>query len=249
MKLQNETHMTTKRGKDACEAGEGKARAETRHGRWYEDACGGSLALELIGERWSLLIVREMLLGPRRFNELRAALPTLSAKVLTERLGSLEISGIVRRTKLAPPASVQVYGLTEWGHGLEPVLLELVRWGLRSPGHDPALAFTPVSLMLSLRALFDRPRAGDLSLLAAFDIGDQKFAAQLRQGELEVRSAGEGAIEPDLRFSAATASDFLPVFYGKRSVEEAGGKLAIDGNPTTAARFIDLFALPAKFRV
>jgi DNA-binding HxlR family transcriptional regulator len=242
MKLQNETGGAAKRRAGACEAG-------VRHGRWYEDACGGSLALELIGERWSLLIVREMLLGPRRFNELRAALPTLSAKVLTERLVALEASGIVRRIKLAPPASVQVYGLTEWGHGLEPVLLELVRWGLRSPGHDPALAFTPVSLMLSLRALIDRPRAGDLSLLAAFDIGAQTFAARLGEGELIFHPVGEGMATPDLRFSAPTASDFLPVFYGKQSAAQAGGKLAIEGDPALAARFIDLFALPQKFRV
>ncbi|TCM21846.1 HxlR family transcriptional regulator [Novosphingobium sp. PhB165] len=231
--------------KEACASG---SQAAARHGRWYEDACGGSLALELIGERWSLLIVREMLLGPRRFNELRAALPTLSAKVLTERLVSLEASGIVRRTKLAPPASVQVYGLTEWGHGLEPVLLELVRWGLRSPGHDPALAFTPVSLMLSLRALIDRARAGDLSLLAAFEIGGQKFAARVQDGELIVHPAGDAMTAPELRFCADSASDFLPIFYGKRTVEEAGGKLAIEGDPALAAQFIDLFALPPKFR-
>lgn len=242
MKLQNETIGAAKRRAGSCEAG-------VRHGRWYEDACGGSLALELIGERWSLLIVREMLLGPRRFNELRAALQTLSAKVLTERLVALEDSGIVRRTKLAPPASVQVYGLTEWGHGLEPILLELVRWGLRSPGHDPALAFTPVSLMLSLRALIDWPRAGDLSLLAAFDIGEQTYLARLGDGELIVHPAGAGPDEPDLRFSAARASDFLPVFYGKQSPAQAGGKLAIEGDPALAARFTDLFALPSKFRV
>lgn len=235
----------TKREKGSCKSDEAKA----RHGRWYEDACGGSLALELIGERWSLLIVREMLLGPRRFNELRAALPTLSAKVLTERLGSLESSGIVRRMKLGPPASVQVYGLTEWGHGLEPVLLELVRWGLRSPGHDPALAFTPVSLMLSLRALIDRVRAGDLSLLVAFHIGDQIFAAQLRNGELEIRPTEAKGVAPDLRFSAAGASDFLPVFYGKKTFADAGGKLEVEGDPAMAARFVDLFALPAKFSV
>lgn len=238
----------TAKGSKTAEKGACDTRGAARHGRWYEDACGGSLALELIGERWSLLVVREMLLGPRRFNELRGALPTLSAKVLTERLVSLEASGILRRTKLAPPASVQVYGLTEWGHGLEPVLLELVRWGLRSPGHDPALAFTPVSLMLSLRALIDRPRAGDLLLSAAFDIGEQKFLAHLHGGELTVQPAGEGATTPDLHFSAASASDFLPVFYGKRTIRDAGNKLTIEGDPALAARFIDLFALPPKFR-
>lgn len=242
MKLLNETDVTPKR------AGAAPVSAPARHGRWYDDACGASLALELIGERWSLLIVREMLLGPRRFNELRGALPTLSAKVLTERLVALEASGIVRRIRMAPPASVQVYGLTEWGQGLEPVLLELVRWGLRAPGHDPALAFTPVALMLSLRALIDPVRAGDLSLWVEFDIGTQKFAARLRGGELAIHPAGDGMSAPDLRFTAASASDFLPVFYGKRSLGEAVGKLKVGGDPALAGRFIDLFALPPKFR-
>ncbi len=242
MKLLNETDVTPKR------AGAASVSAPARHGRWYDDACGASLALELVGERWSLLIVREMLLGPRRFNELRGALPTLSAKVLTERLVALEASGIVRRIRMAPPASVQVYGLTEWGQGLEPVLLELVRWGLRAPGHDPALAFTPVALMLSLRALIDPARAGDLSLWVEFDIGAQKFAARLRGGELAIHPAGEGMSAPDLRFIAASASDFLPVFYGKRSLGEAVGKLKVGGDPALAGRFIDLFALPPKFR-
>ncbi|MBO9724964.1 MAG: helix-turn-helix transcriptional regulator [Novosphingobium sp.] len=202
--------------------------------------------MELVGERWTLPIVREMMLGPRRFNGLRAALPGLSAKVLTERLGSLEASGIVRRLILPPPASVQAYALTEWGLGLEPVMQELGRWAVRSPGHDPMLPLTPVAFMLSLRTMLVPERIGDLALRVLFEVGTARFIGTLGQGELRVEPAGADMAVSDLRFAAETATDFLPVFYGKRSVEEAGGRLSVEGDEVLAKRFIGLFALPAK---
>jgi len=216
------------------------------HGRWYRDACGAAFAMELVGERWTLPILREMMLGPRRFNGLRAALPGLSAKVLTERLGSLEASGIVRRVTLPPPASIQAYALTEWGLGLEPVMQELGRWAVRSPGHDPMLPLTPVAFMLSLRTMLVPERIGDLALRVLFEVGAARFVGTLGQGELRIEPAGADVSATDLRFSAETATDFLPVFYGKRSVEEAGGRLSVEGDAVLAERFIGLFALPAK---
>ena len=96
--------------------------------RRYDDACGTAHGMDLVGERWALLVARELLLGPKRFNELRADLPGLSANVLTQRLEGLEASGVLRRHKLPPPASVQVYELTDWGYGLAPVITELGRW-------------------------------------------------------------------------------------------------------------------------
>ncbi len=83
--------------------------------RWYDDACGTALGLELVGERWSLLIVRELMFGGRRFSELRGSLPGISANILTMRLEGLERIGIVQRRTLPPPASVQIYELTPWG--------------------------------------------------------------------------------------------------------------------------------------
>lgn len=214
------------------------------HGRWYGDACGAAFAMELIGERWMLLVIRELMLGGRRFSDIRASLPGLSAKTLTERLETLQGLGIVERFRL-PQAGVQVYRLTEWGLGLEPVMQELGRWSVRSPLHDPGLMLTPVSLMLSLRTMLQPERIGDLDLQVAFEAGDARFAGHLRGRELAIRP-GEGAAAPDLRFRAPSASDFLPVFYGKRTPEEAGGRLAIEGDPQLARRFIELFALPAK---
>lgn len=216
------------------------------HGRWYGDACGAAFAMELIGERWALPIVREMMLGARRFSEIRAQLPGLSAKTLTERLESLEANGIVERATLPPPAAVQVYRLTEWGRALEPVMQELGRWAVRSTLHDPTLPITPVSLMLSLRTMIVPERIGELDLWVGFDVGEDRFAGRLRAGDLAIHPAGDGLAAPDLRFVAASASDFLPVFYGKRTVAEAGWRLRIEGDPALAQRFIDLFSLPPK---
>ncbi len=100
-------------------------RGEPRRG--YDDACGTAHALELIGERWALLVLRELLLGPRRFSDLRADLPAISANVLTQRLTELESRGLVRRRKLPPPASVQVYEATEWGLETARMIREMGR--------------------------------------------------------------------------------------------------------------------------
>lgn len=215
------------------------------HGRWYGDACGAAFAMELIGERWSLPIIREMMLGPRRFSEIRAELPGLSAKTLTERLESLEKTGIVMRAMLPPPASVQVYRLTQWGLALEPVMQELGRWAVRSTLHDPTLPITPVSLMLSLRTMIHPERIGDLVLTVRFEVGDKHFIGRVEQGELAIRSAGEDEPAPDIVFKADGGFPFLAVFYGKwpRAEVEA---LRVEGEDELVQRFVDLFSLPPK---
>jgi DNA-binding HxlR family transcriptional regulator len=101
--------------------------------RTYGDRCGIARALDVVGERWALLVVRELLLGPKRFTDLRAGLPGLSPDVLSQRLRELEQAGLVRRRKLAPPAGSRVYELTERGLAIEPILLELGRWGSQIP--------------------------------------------------------------------------------------------------------------------
>ena len=109
------------------------------HGKWYQDACGTAFAMELVGERWSMLIIRELMLGGRRFSDLRASLPGISAKVLTERLAGLEQAGVLTRRKLPPPSASQVYELTEWGYLAEPAIQELGRWAAHSHQHDATL--------------------------------------------------------------------------------------------------------------
>ena len=213
--------------------------------RWYDDACGTALGMELVGERWSLLIVRELLLGARRFGELRAGLPGLSANVLTQRLEGLEAAGIVARRKLPPPASVQVYELTPWGAECEPIVLGLGRWALRSPAHDPSLNFSSVALMLSLKMLVVPDLLGGLVATIGFRLGAETYVARVADGAIAVaRGDLAGA---DAVFEAAPNA-LLRVFYGKRPLEEleASGALRVSGDRALAVRFAGLFSLPEK---
>jgi DNA-binding HxlR family transcriptional regulator len=218
---------------------------ETRHGRWYEDACGTAFAMELIGERWSLLVVRELMLGPRRFSELRKALNGISAKVLTQRLESLERAGAVVKRVLPPPANVQVYELTDWGQLAEPAIQELGRWAAQSPLHDPTLPLSPVSLMLSFRTMVDKARAREFDATVGFDVAGETYLAELKEGQLPIRRADIG--DAQVIFRAPAAPLLAALFYVKAPLEELAGQgVRIEGDARLAERFIDLFHLPAK---
>ena len=212
--------------------------------RWYDDACGAALALEFVGERWSLLVMRELMLGPRRFSELKADLTGISANVLTQRLAGLEHSGIVRRHRLPPPASVQVYGLTPWGYEAEPIFQELGRWAVRSPLHDPMRPLSAVSAMLSLRTML-RPDRKPLSMTLAFRFPGNAFTGRLTPQGLEIER-GE-AEQADVTFDTDTTT-FVTLVYGKRPFKqaEAEGRLRLEGDRRLARRFVECFALPPK---
>lgn len=215
------------------------------HGRWYDDACGTAFALEVVGERWSLLIVRELMLGPRRFSDLRKALPAISAKVLTERLSGLEGAGVLRRMALPPPSATRVYELTAWGYAAEPALQELGRWAAQSPAHDPMLPLSPVSLMLSLRTMFDPARAAGMRTRIGFLIAGEAFLAEMADGKLPIHRVDKP--EGDAILMAPEASILAGLFYAKLPVEELGeAGLIIEGDREQALRFIDIFELPAK---
>jgi DNA-binding HxlR family transcriptional regulator len=215
------------------------------HGRWYEDACGTAFAMELVGERWSLLVVRELLLGGRRFSELRRALNGISAKVLTERLESLERSGALRRRMLPPPISAQVYELTEWGYAAEPAIQELGRWAAQSSLHDPTLPLSPVSLMISFRTMLDRQKAQGFDAVIGFEVAGDCVLTTLRDGQLtHRRGPTEGA---QAVFRAPAAPLLAAIFYGKVPwAELAGQGVEVAGDEALALRFIDLFHLPPK---
>lgn len=213
--------------------------------RRYDDACGTALALEFIGERWSLLIMRELVFGPRRFGELRANLPGISANVLTQRLESLEEAGIVRHFRLPSPANVQVYDLTEWGRDAAPLMRDLGRWAARSPRHDPSLFMSAASAMMSLQALVDHTRAAKLAVSVAFHFPSEDFVATVAGGEICV---SRGVIEaPDLAFTGDTMA-LRRTIYGKAplATDGVGGTLAFAGEADLAQSFVDLFTLPAK---
>ena len=192
-------------------------------------------------------VMRELMLGARRFSDIRAALPGISAKVLTERLTRLEQLGVLTRRKLPPPAASQVYELTEWGYMAEPVMQELGRWSVRSPLHDPMLPLTSASAMLSLRTMLVPERAAGRSARIGFAFGTDRFMAELADGQLSVRRA-EDLGTAEAIFRAPTAGAMLPLIYGKRDPDEVAAMtgLAIEGDRTAALRFADLFALPPK---
>jgi DNA-binding HxlR family transcriptional regulator len=216
------------------------------HGKWYQDACGTAFAMELVGERWSMLIIRELMLGGRRFSDLRASLPGISAKVLTERLAGLERAGVLVRRKLPPPAAAQIYELTEWGYLAEPAIQELGRWAARSSRHDPGLPLSPVGFMLSLRTMIDKQQARALKGTIGFETGGESFVGRLADGQLPIER-GETA-GTDTVFRAETPMELAALFYGKLPPDEWTGVpgRAIEGDRALAARFLDLFRLPEK---
>ncbi len=213
--------------------------------RRYEDACGAAHALDLVGERWALLVMRELMLGARRFSDIKAALPGISANVLTQRLEGLEAAGIVLKRRLPPPASVQVYELTPWGYESEPIFQALGRWAARSPSHDPTLPLSAVSLFLSFRTMIDRERARGLKGRIGFRMGQETYLARLARSEIEVERAPiDGA---DVTFTAAPPLIAAAVYGGvPLAALEAQGALKIEGDRALAERFVTLFVLPPK---
>jgi DNA-binding HxlR family transcriptional regulator len=199
--------------------------------------------MDLIGERWSMPLIRELLLGPRRFGDLKTSLNGISANVLTQRLEGLEAAGVLFRRRLPPPASVQVYELTPWGYEAAPIFQALGRWAVRSPYHDPSRPFSPVSLMLSLRTMLSPVAAGDLKAqIQLFMNGEPFFWARNRKGEIRI---GRGEIDdPDLVIRG-TPSAIAGYVY-------AGAPLAsiqVEGNSKLAARLPALFPMPEKARL
>jgi DNA-binding HxlR family transcriptional regulator len=214
-------------------------------GRSYNDACGAAHALDLVGERWALLVMRELMLGPKRFTDLKASLPGISANVLTQRLEGLEAVGVLVRRKLPPPVSAQVYELTPWGYEAEPIFQTLGRWAARSPTHDATLPLSSTSLFLSFRTMIEPARAKGIDATIGFRMGGESFRLRLRDGKVQVeRGDVEGA---DLIFTGA-ATAVAAVVYGGQPLEamESADALSIEGDRKLAERFVTLFPLPPK---
>lgn len=213
--------------------------------RRYHDACGAAHGLDLIGERWALLVIRELMMGPRRFSDLRKDLCGISANVLTQRLEGLEASGIVQRRKLPPPASVQVYELTDWGYEIKPVFMVLGRWAARSPLHDPTLPISAVSIMQSFETMFDPARAGDATMTLGFVLDEDRMVVRVAGGQIETRRGEPDEAEVVVRAAPPVVAAAV---YGKVPLAalEGEGAMTIDGDRDLFARFIDFFHLPEK---
>lgn len=213
--------------------------------RTYEDACGMAHALDLLGERWALIVLRELMLGPKRFSELRTDIPGISANVLTQRLEGLEETGLLVRRKLPPPSNAQVYELTEWGYEVEPIGQALGRWATRSPLHDPTAPISAVSVLLSFRAMLNPARAEGLDAWIGFRFGAYSYLGHLTPEAFPiVRGDDAGA---DLTFAGDPRALTGAVYGGvPLAALEAAGALTISGDRALAERFLTLFPLPPK---
>jgi len=201
--------------------------------RPVQDGCGIAHASELLGQRWALLVVRELLLGPKRFTDLRTGIPDISPNVLGQRLRELEESGIVRRRKLAPPAAVQVYELTDWGRELEPAVLALGRWASKSPAFPRDAGMGSDSLLLALKSSFDPAKADSVEATYELWLGEAPFRVRVADGRFEAER-GE-ASDPDATIRADPNAIAEIVFRGNRlrkAVE--AGDVRIDGSRRAA---------------
>jgi DNA-binding HxlR family transcriptional regulator len=194
--------------------------------RTYGDGCAIARALDVVGERWALLVVRELLLGPKRYTDLRRGLPNASPNVLSERLRELERAGVVRRGTLPPPAASRVYELTEWGRELEGIVIALGRWGGRVAGGAPVRSAD--SVVLALRARLD---PGDLKGRYEWRAGEERFRIEIADGAI---SAERGSAErPDATIEA-DPDTLDAVLRGRRPLTDA----KIEGDVAAVERLI-----------
>jgi DNA-binding HxlR family transcriptional regulator len=208
--------------------------------RTYGDRCGIARALDVVGERWALLVVRELLLGPKRFTDLRAGLPGLSPDVLSQRLRELEQAGLVRWRKLAPPAGSRVYELTERGLAIEPILLELGRWGSQIPLPEGDAPFSADSFVLALRTLFDPAAAEGVDVTLELRLGEDGFRSHVADRRLDV--ARGSAEEPDAVVESSPSA-LAAVLWHDRPLAEAlrTGDVEIEGSTPAVKRFLGVF--------
>ena len=216
--------------------------------RTYGDGCAIAQALDLVGERWALLVVRELLLGPKRYTDLRRGLPNASPNVLSQRLGELERAGVLRRRKLPPPAGSRVYELTEWGRELEHTVISLGHWAARSPSGLASDAPVGVdSMILALRSRFDADAARGLGARYELRLGEDRFGIEVRGDEIEVaRGSAERAdatIDSDPDTLAAVLWGGQPLADAQRS-----GRMTIEGDKAAVKRFLRLFPMPEPVR-
>ena len=211
--------------------------------RTYGDRCGVARALDLVGERWALLVVRELLLGPKRFTDLRAGLPNLGPDILSQRLRDLEAIGVLRRAKLPPPSGAHVYELTEWGLELEPVVLGLGAWGSRAPFPAGDARLGVDSAVLALKTLFDPAAAGSIDEEIELRLDGERFRARVANGAFDV--ARGDAVAPLAVIETDPGTLARVLWHGRRlTAALRSGDVRIEGDHAAARRFLALFPAP-----
>jgi DNA-binding HxlR family transcriptional regulator/putative sterol carrier protein len=211
--------------------------------RTYGQYCAMARALDVLGERWTLLIVRELLTGPKRFKDLLEGLPGIGTNLLAARLKDLEGEGVLRRTTLPPPAGSAVYQLTERGRDLEPVLMGLARWGVDLLGEPrPGEAFKPAWAVQAMKATFRPEVARWVRETYEFRVGEDVFHVRVDDGVSEPEYGP--AWEPDL-ILRTDPDTFLALVSGRTEASDAieAGRLDIEGDAEALARVGEIFGL------
>jgi DNA-binding HxlR family transcriptional regulator len=211
--------------------------------RTYGDGCAIAQGLDLVGERWALLVIRELVLGPKRFTDLRRGLPNAGPNVISARLRELEDAGIVKRDTLPPPGRARVYTLTEWGRELEGTVMTIGRWAARAPSQRRDAPIGADSIALALRARFDARAAKRLRATYELRLGEDRFRVTVANAEIEV--ARGTADRPDATVSA-DPSAFASVLWDGRRIAAAqrAGEIAIEGDQAAVERLVRLFPIP-----
>jgi DNA-binding HxlR family transcriptional regulator len=213
----------------------------------YDQYCPVCHALGLVGERWALLVVRELLRGPKRYTDLLEGLPGIGTNILAARLRELEQGGILRKRKLPPPAASTVYELTEYGQELEEALYALARWGARTLGPpDKGDELYPDWGLNAFAALLDQEAARGVTGTYVVRVGDDVYTARLEDGLLEVEVGAAEDADLDATLGMET---FYGLASGEYSPSEAlaDGKVTLAaGEPATFERFFDLFSFASR---
>jgi DNA-binding HxlR family transcriptional regulator len=214
----------------------------------YDQYCPMAHALSLVGERWSLLIVRELMHGPKRYTDLAQGLPGIGTNILAARLRDLEQAGVVKKMKLPPPYAVTVYDLTDYGHELEEVMHALARWGARTLGPPgPQDELYPEWGVNAFAALFDPEAARGLTETYVLRIDDDVFTARITDGHLEA-SCG-AADDADVRVETDIET-FFPLVAGELSPADAvqKGRARIAGDPAAVDRCFKVLSMAPRPR-
>lgn len=211
-------------------------------GKSYEQYCAVARALDVIGERWTLLVVRELYSGPKRYTDLIAGIPGISTDMLAARLKTLEENEVAMRRVLPPPAASTVYELTEVGRRLEPVLRELGKWGLELLGKRKGEAFRIHWLALPVRTMFRPERSAGPPIVIQFESDGEAFHARVADGKLE--TAPGFAESPDVVF-AGDVDTLARASKDKAVAEEAvaKGKLKMHGNKKDIVRVLEILGI------
>lgn len=212
--------------------------------RSYNQNCSLAYTLDVIGERWTLLLIRELLTGPKRFTDLLKNLPGIGTNLLTARLKELEEVGVLERKTLPPPAASAVYDLTDLGRELQPALVELVRWGSKLPRAAGATEYSrPGWAILAMHAAFKPEAAKGLKETYEFRIDDEVFYARINDGTIETAQGHAG--NPDLVI-VADPQTFLNLTSAKLALVQAvaSDTIRIEGDLATVERLGQVFDLP-----